>query len=157
MVSPDTDRRIVSWVAGAMVSRLCRIHPIGGATGYRPLPHDLARIGCCLQHNPSDGGHERNRTPDILLARQALSRLSYAPIPSVFGTRLGNRTRSVSVCKTDAFPSGAACILRSPLSGLTALKLCPWSFDLTCARPTPSALADGLGIEPSRPLRVTLR
>ena len=31
--------------------------------------------------NPQDGGGERDRTDDLLRARQALSQLSYTPIP----------------------------------------------------------------------------
>nr|ADI22704.1 hypothetical protein [uncultured Rhodospirillales bacterium HF0500_23A22] len=46
----------------------------------RPIPgcapHDLSH--CALP--PKNGGGERDRTDDLLLAKQALSQLSYTPI-----------------------------------------------------------------------------
>jgi hypothetical protein len=35
----------------------------------------------CQLRQPGDGGAEGNRTPDLLIANEALSQLSYSPIP----------------------------------------------------------------------------
>jgi hypothetical protein len=46
---------------------------------------DRSRLPNCLSRNlafsPRDGGAERDRTDDLLLAKQALSQLSYSPNP----------------------------------------------------------------------------
>jgi hypothetical protein len=40
-------------------------------------------------HRPASGGGERIRTDDLLLAKQALSQLSYTPRPNASGVRVG--------------------------------------------------------------------
>ena len=43
----------------------------------------LSRLihGDLSRRSPPDGGAERDRTDDLLLAKQALSQLSYSPVP----------------------------------------------------------------------------
>lgn len=47
----------------------------------RGLPPDARTIPNQRRHHPQGGGGERDRTDDLLLAKQALSQLSYAPKP----------------------------------------------------------------------------
>ena len=49
---------------------------------HRRRPHDPPIGPGCGRHPPSSGG-ERDRTDDLLLAKQALSQLSYTPVPGI--------------------------------------------------------------------------
>ena len=55
----------------------------GGSSGTRPLSQELrsycAASPLCAKRKVQSGGGERNRTDDLLLAKQALSQLSYTP------------------------------------------------------------------------------
>jgi hypothetical protein len=78
-------------------------------TGSRPFPRSHKNLFTmtnntgslnCKKPNwifPTDiqklaGGGKRDRTDDLLLAKQALSQLSYAPVPGIWNQESGIRT-----------------------------------------------------------------
>ena len=88
-LEPPTSR-----LSGAR-SNLLSYEPSSRQTPYPPLPHSVVSplssqthfVGLCLeekaelfQYSILNGGDKRDRTVDLLLARQALSQLSYTPI-----------------------------------------------------------------------------
>src|SRR5215469_14240188 len=74
-------------------------HPQRSRGARAPLPHDtgLRRVS---------GGGERNRTVDLLLAKQALSQLSYTP--TALAERSSVAASAVALATAGAAPSGLA-------------------------------------------------
>jgi hypothetical protein len=81
---------------------LLRIRSSLAARTYPPRSHDklslhpsnnaparVAPDGVCKSSPNAGGGGERIRTDDLLLAKQALSQLSYTPLPEVRKQRSG--------------------------------------------------------------------
>src|SRR5579863_1152296 len=60
------------------------------------------------------GGGERNRTDDLLLAKQALSQLSYTPSSSGTARRTGRRQRRTSAAKAQGFGLRPSCRAAAP-------------------------------------------
>jgi hypothetical protein len=57
--------------------------PAQGSTSEKPrssTSNSVCRFTIDLPYREEDGGADRDRTDDILLAKQALSQLSYSPI-----------------------------------------------------------------------------
>ena len=64
-----------------MYTALLTVVSMVGSSGLEPPASRLS--GVCsnlLSYEPPHGGDERNRTAGLLLARQALSQLSYTPM-----------------------------------------------------------------------------
>ena len=81
-LEPPTSR-----LSGAR-SNLLSYEPSSRQTPYPPLPpQEKAEL---FQYSILNGGDKRDRTVDLLLARQALSQLSYTPIYHSVPSKLNN-------------------------------------------------------------------
>ena len=58
------------------------------------LPVSSEFVVLIKMHAPFVGGAERDRTDDLLLAKQALSQLSYSPRAAPYSARIGSASLS---------------------------------------------------------------
>ena len=70
------------------------LHIVGIAAGSRP--YRCAPVDSLRNDSVSVGGARRDRTADLLLAKQALSQLSYGPLACLFPAQLRWAVRSLS-------------------------------------------------------------
>ncbi len=90
------ERPAIRWsVASALRTRArirgSRLRTMGGTdggpslgdspSGARTVPIRLRGVTCDASSGAGDGGDEETRTPDPLLAKEMLCRLSYVPLP----------------------------------------------------------------------------
>ena len=77
----DSNRRLPACKAGALPAELCPRKGLVGLTGIEPVTSSLSGTRSNqLSYKPGwSGGGSRSRTGDLLLAKQPLHQLSYAP------------------------------------------------------------------------------
>ena len=77
-IAPDNAARTRHRTISTMPKSTPRARRAGSREGLRPTQGQSPNQ---RRHHPGGGGGERDRTDDLLLAKQALSQLSYAPKP----------------------------------------------------------------------------